>query len=279
MIILVAIAFLIAWTPHYMVSIITNFQKVSFMRYSNFIFAMLTTHLFGFLNSCVNPFIYTIMSVKFRKSFRNILLSVLCCFSKKCTERSGQNKFQTLATAQSDYNNSAFERTYSTQMRTMTNVNGQSVLHRVNKTSLPGTPEVKHQTSMTRRDSPASNGSNGSAGISPKKVRYVTNGNHGLLSGRSNSKRKEQPECFELRRASSLEHNSIKHVNGNAGRKCTESNSAWLEKIAYREAQLARLASVDDLEENLSESLLAKSSHARHNNNKKKSSSMDALSS
>ena len=78
MVIVVAVAFIIAWSPQFCVSIITQLQKESFLFKGNFFFTMLMTHLFGFINSCVNPFIYTAMSEKFRKSFRRTLKRLFC---------------------------------------------------------------------------------------------------------------------------------------------------------------------------------------------------------
>ena len=78
MIIIVATSFLVCWTPFYLVSVISQNQEDSFLRRSNFVFTMLSTHLVGFLNSCVNPFIYCFLSEKFRTSFKNILMNILC---------------------------------------------------------------------------------------------------------------------------------------------------------------------------------------------------------
>ena len=81
MIIVVAMAFLVAWTPFYIVIFVSQVQENSFLKEANFVFTMLATHLIGFLNSCINPFIYNFMSEKFRKSFANIIASVcfVCC--------------------------------------------------------------------------------------------------------------------------------------------------------------------------------------------------------
>ncbi|KAJ8308486.1 hypothetical protein KUTeg_013360 [Tegillarca granosa] len=80
MVIVVAAAFIMSWSPFYIVSIVSQLQTKSFLRESNFIFTMLMTHLSGFINSCVNPFIYTVMSEKFRKSFRRTLNIVFCSY-------------------------------------------------------------------------------------------------------------------------------------------------------------------------------------------------------
>ena len=79
MIIAVAIAFILCWTPFYWVNLVSQLQPTSFLRHSNFLFTMLATHLVGFLNSAIDPLIYHTMSDKFRKSFRNMLFTVFCC--------------------------------------------------------------------------------------------------------------------------------------------------------------------------------------------------------
>ena len=76
MVIVVATAFFLSWTPFYVINTVGLFHP--FLRHSNFLFTLLNTHLLGFLNSCVNPFIYTIMSDRFRKGFRHILETVCC---------------------------------------------------------------------------------------------------------------------------------------------------------------------------------------------------------
>ena len=78
MIIVVAIAFVVAWSPFYLTTFISQVQTNSFLRRSNYVFVMLAVHLVGFINSCINPVIYNFMSDKFRKSFTQIVLS-LCC--------------------------------------------------------------------------------------------------------------------------------------------------------------------------------------------------------
>lgn len=78
MIILVALTFMICWTPFYMVSFVSQVQESSFLKRSNFIFTMLLIHLIGFINSCLNPFIYSAMSQKYRNHFRLILLNIFC---------------------------------------------------------------------------------------------------------------------------------------------------------------------------------------------------------
>ncbi|XP_041354517.1 allatostatin-A receptor-like [Gigantopelta aegis] len=82
MVIVIAVAFIVSWSPQYLVSIISQIQSIhgdTFLREGNFLFTMLMTHLCGFLNSCINPFVYTVMSEKFRRSFKQILGAIFCC--------------------------------------------------------------------------------------------------------------------------------------------------------------------------------------------------------
>ncbi|XP_045187670.1 QRFP-like peptide receptor [Mercenaria mercenaria] len=81
MVVVIAITFIISWSPQYLVSVISQLQEKSFLRERNFIFTMLVTHFCGFLNSCLNPIIYTAMSQKFRRSFLDILRHICFCFS------------------------------------------------------------------------------------------------------------------------------------------------------------------------------------------------------
>lgn len=78
MILVVVLAFTISWTPYFLVTIVTQYQKVNFMHKHNYFFTMLSINLFAFLNSSVNPFIYVLMSTRFRLGFTNILKVLLC---------------------------------------------------------------------------------------------------------------------------------------------------------------------------------------------------------
>ena len=102
MIIVVALAFLVSWTPFYIVIFVSQVQENSFLKKANFIFTMLATHLIGFLNSCINPFIYNFMSEKFRKNFMSIITSLcFCCCSKDFIRMSVSFKSQ--ADSATDY--------------------------------------------------------------------------------------------------------------------------------------------------------------------------------
>ncbi|XP_055944439.1 QRFP-like peptide receptor [Argiope bruennichi] len=82
MVLMVVLAFVISWTPYFLVSIITQYQAQNFMEHHNFFFTMLCINLFAFINSCVNPFIYAAMSTRFRNGFRRcfrfIFMWALC---------------------------------------------------------------------------------------------------------------------------------------------------------------------------------------------------------
>jgi len=79
MVVVIAATFLLLWSPFYLVTFVTQVQKDSFLLQKNFLFTMLSTHLIGFTNSAVNPFIYAMLGDKFRTAFvvsiRNILYS------------------------------------------------------------------------------------------------------------------------------------------------------------------------------------------------------------
>ncbi|CAG2171452.1 unnamed protein product [Oppiella nova] len=86
MILIVVMAYTISWTPYFIVSIITQYQEVNFMQKHNFYFTMLCINLFAFLNSSINPFIYAIMSTRFRNGFMRILRLILCFNETKTTQ-------------------------------------------------------------------------------------------------------------------------------------------------------------------------------------------------
>ena len=108
MIIIVALTFILSWSPFYLVSLVSQVQENSFLRHSNFLFTMLSTHLFGFINSSINPIVYHAMSDRFRRSFHDIwyrILTVLCCGSQRYLPQRQRNN--TLST--STWNGSRFE--------------------------------------------------------------------------------------------------------------------------------------------------------------------------
>ena len=73
MMVVVAIAFIVSWSPFYIITFITQVQEKSFLKESNFLFTMLLIHWFGFLHSCINPIIYNFMNEKFHRNFKQIL--------------------------------------------------------------------------------------------------------------------------------------------------------------------------------------------------------------
>ena len=94
MILIVVLSFTVAWTPYFLVSIITQYQEVNFMQVHDFYFTMLCINLFAFLHSSINPLIYATMSTRFRKGFMRILRMVLCCQSTPNSKNiAGQTSF------------------------------------------------------------------------------------------------------------------------------------------------------------------------------------------
>jgi len=84
MVVVIAATFLLLWSPFYLVNFITQVQEESFLLLRNFLFTMLSTHLIGFTNSAVNPFIYAMLGDKFRTAFmvralNFFIASIGCC--------------------------------------------------------------------------------------------------------------------------------------------------------------------------------------------------------
>lgn len=79
MVMIVAIAFGVSWTPYFLVTIATQFPGANYMQNHNYFSTMLLINLCAFINSCVNPFIYVAMSTRFRNGFRRIVRNALCC--------------------------------------------------------------------------------------------------------------------------------------------------------------------------------------------------------
>ncbi|GAB6031700.1 hypothetical protein CHUAL_009452 [Chamberlinius hualienensis] len=83
MILVVVFSFFFCWTPYFLLSIITQIQTENFLQNRQYFFSMLCVNLLAFTNSCVNPFIYGLMSVRFRHGFRSIFFTLCCCGIKK----------------------------------------------------------------------------------------------------------------------------------------------------------------------------------------------------
>ncbi|KAI2801119.1 hypothetical protein BLOT_011694 [Blomia tropicalis] len=100
MILIVVLTFTIAWTPYFLVSIVTQYMSENFMEKHNFYFTMLCINLFAFLHSSINPLIYATMSTRFRKGFARIIRILLCCSSgTPSTNIGNQNSFNEQVTS------------------------------------------------------------------------------------------------------------------------------------------------------------------------------------
>ena len=111
MVIVVASSFLLCWSPFYLVTLISQLQEKSFLKKANFISIMLTIHLAGFLNSCLNPFIYNCMSHQFRASFRTILRHLCFPFRPESFELNKNSM-------RSDFTNTTVVKGMTTRSRT-----------------------------------------------------------------------------------------------------------------------------------------------------------------
>ena len=88
MVVAIAATFLLLWSPFYLVSFVSQVQENSFLLQQNFLFTMLLTHLSGFTNSAVNPFIYAMLGDKFQTAFmvsaRNFFYSWYKLYTTLC---------------------------------------------------------------------------------------------------------------------------------------------------------------------------------------------------
>lgn len=75
MIVVISFAFTIAWAPHFGISLEEVIrQDKSFLKASQFIFAMLLTHLCAFAHSAINPIIYVCMSKRMKNLVKSLFI-------------------------------------------------------------------------------------------------------------------------------------------------------------------------------------------------------------
>ncbi|KAI8478612.1 Neuropeptide FF receptor 2 [Branchiostoma belcheri] len=79
MVIAVAAAFAVCWTPFYVMNMSALNPATNFIANGNLFFWNTLMYGLGFLNSAINPVIYIVMSDKFRRGFRDLFYTVFCC--------------------------------------------------------------------------------------------------------------------------------------------------------------------------------------------------------
>ena len=67
------VSFLVCWVPFFTCNILDALSIKYNLNTSPGNFAFQATTLLGYINSCLNPLIYTIFNPEFRKAFKNIL--------------------------------------------------------------------------------------------------------------------------------------------------------------------------------------------------------------
>jgi len=67
MVLVVVLAFVVCWSPYFLVTMVSQLQTENFLQKGQYFFTMLVINLLAFTNSCVNPFVYFAMSARFRK--------------------------------------------------------------------------------------------------------------------------------------------------------------------------------------------------------------------
>ena len=70
---LISATFLVCWVPFFTCNILDALSIKYDLNTSPGNFAFQATTLLGYINSCVNPIIYTIFNPEFRKAFRRVL--------------------------------------------------------------------------------------------------------------------------------------------------------------------------------------------------------------
>ena len=68
-----SVSFLVCWVPFFTCNILDALSIKYNLNTSPGSFAFQATTLLGYINSCVNPIIYTIFNPEFRKAFRRVL--------------------------------------------------------------------------------------------------------------------------------------------------------------------------------------------------------------
>ena len=68
-----SVSFLVCWVPFFTCNILDALSIKYNLNTSPGNFAFQATTLLGYINSCVNPIIYTIFNPEFRKAFRRVL--------------------------------------------------------------------------------------------------------------------------------------------------------------------------------------------------------------
>ncbi|XP_078590443.1 neuropeptide FF receptor 2-like [Branchiostoma floridae x Branchiostoma japonicum] len=92
MVIAVAAAFAVCWTPFYVMNMSALNPDTNFIANSNLFFWHTLMYGLGFLNSAINPVIYIVMSDKFRRGFYTVFCCVPCRRLCRCSAEMANSK-------------------------------------------------------------------------------------------------------------------------------------------------------------------------------------------
>ncbi|OXA62800.1 Allatostatin-A receptor [Folsomia candida] len=75
----VALSFLLSWTPFFLITAPTQVLMPNFLKRSHYFVTMVLIYLLAFSHSCFNPFITFAMSARIRKGSITIIRTIFCC--------------------------------------------------------------------------------------------------------------------------------------------------------------------------------------------------------
>ena len=78
MLVAVVLFFIICWSPILIINILTSIGVISPLSYGYLKPLRTIAHLLSYVNSCINPIVYGLMSKNFRASFHAVLSSIPC---------------------------------------------------------------------------------------------------------------------------------------------------------------------------------------------------------
>ena len=86
MLICIITIFFISWSPITLNNLLVSFDILPNVNHGILWYLRLGFFVLSYVNSCINPIVYTFMSKNFREGFRHIIGKVLKCMTKETKE-------------------------------------------------------------------------------------------------------------------------------------------------------------------------------------------------